>query len=460
MGTIAHRLNRPPQFLTLMHDLIIGGGFSGLAAAVELATHNREVILLERRSFLGGRAYSFTDRTTGDTIDNGQHLLMGCYHDTIGFLKRIGASGNLKFQKRTRVEFLHPTAGSATFSCPKLPAPMHLLAGLARLSSLRWTDRLAALRVGLAAQNGRYEELADVTVREWLSGLGQSRRIQERFWDPLALATLNESPARASADMFVRVIHDAFLTTYSDSQIVISRVGLSDLYTRDAARFIEGRGGTVRLNADVERIDFSRDRATTVVLRGGERLEGRSVTSAVPPGALARMLPDEVTSSWKGFRDLGAFRSSPIVSINLWYDREVTTLEFAGLQDSRVDWVFNKNAISGKQSQRQHLALVISGAHAVSRLTKDELIQLGDQEVRRFFPSARQARLLHSFVVREHEATISHTVGVARLRPPQQTPMSNFFLAGDWTQTGLPATIEGAVRSGQICARSILERTG
>ncbi len=440
-------------------DLIIGGGFSGLAAAVELATHNRNVVLLERRSFLGGRAYSFTDRTTGDTIDNGQHLMMGCYHDTLRFLERIGARDKVKFQKQTRVEFLDADEGPATFKCPRMPAPWHLVAGLARLGSVGWTDRLAALRVGLAARKVHHEGLADLTVRDWLNAHGQSVRMQQRFWDPLALATLNESPERASADMFVRVIHDTFLSSYRDSQIVISRVGLSDLYTRDAAALIEERGGTVRLNAEVERIEFSGDRATEIVLRNGERVEARTVTSAVPPSSLARILPDRVAAAWGGFRELDRFQNSPIVSINLWYDQEVTSLEFAGLLDSKVDWIFNKNAITGVAGKLQHLALVISGAHAVSRLTKEQLIELGDQEVRRFFPVARHALLVHSFVVREHEATISHAVGVARFRPPQQTPVVNFFLAGDWTRTGLPATIEGAVRSGHTCARAILEGT-
>src|SRR5262245_55780328 len=443
--------------------LIIGGGFAGLAAAVDLAEAGRRVLLLERRSFLGGRAYSFTDKTTGDTIDNGQHLMMGCYHRTLRFLEKIGSLDKLKFQPDPQVDFLHEGAdGSVTrasFKCPPLPAPLHLLGGLARLKTIGWGDRLRALSVGLAvrALNGDRDMLAEITVREWLDSLGQSERIQLSFWRPMALATLNEAPEVASADMFVRVIELGFMRTKRDSAMVISRVGLTDLYTRQAQGFIEDRGGEVRLNADVARIEFEGACAAGVTLRSGERIDADVVISAVPYFALRRMLPAEVADAQ--FPYLDRFKSAPIVSINLWYDEPITDLEFAGLLDSPIEWAFNKNAISGATGKRpQHLALVISGAHEFADRPKEELIAMAVGEMRRFFPAARNQQPIHSFVVREHDATISHTVGTAALRPSQRTRFENLFLAGDWTDTGLPATIEGAVWSGQECAQIALER--
>jgi hypothetical protein len=349
--------------------MILGGGFAGLAAAVDLAEAGRRVLLLERRSFLGGRAYSFTDKTTGDTIDNGQHLMMGCYHRTLQFLEKIGSLDKLKFQPDPQVDFLHEGANGsvtrASFKCPPLPAPLHLLGGLARLKTIGWGDRLRALGVGLAvrALNGDRGRLAEITVREWLDSLGQSERIQRRFWGPMALATLNEAPEVASADMFARVIELGFMRTKRDSAMVISRVGLSDLYTRQARDFIEGRGGEVRLNAYF---------------------------------ALRRMLPTEVASAH--FPCLDRFKSAPIVSINLWYDEPVTDLEFAGLLDSPIEWVFNKNAISGATSKRpQHLALVISGAHEFADRPKEELMATADDEMRRFFPAARNQQPTRRF---------------------------------------------------------------
>jgi squalene-associated FAD-dependent desaturase len=452
--------------------LIIGGGFAGLAAAVDLAEAGRRVLLLERRSFLGGRAYSFTDKTTGDTIDNGQHLMMGCYHRTLRFLEKIGSLDKLKFQPDPQVDFLHEGAdGSVTrasFKCPPLPAPLHLLGGLARLKTIGWGDRLRALGVGLAVRtlNGNQDRLAEITVREWLDSLGQSERIQRRFWGPMSLATLNEAPEIASADMFARVIELGFMRTKRDSAMVISRVGLSDLYTRQALSFIEDRGGEVRLNADVARIEFEGDCAAGVTLRSGERIEAGAVISAVPYFALKRMLAAEFASAH--FPYLDRFKSAPIVSINLWYDESFTDLEFAGLLDSPIEWVFNKNAINQiggqgggqgaepERAGRQHLALVISGAHEAATRPKEELIALADAQIKRFFPAARGLRPFHAFVVREYDATISHTVGTAKLRPSSRTRFDNFFLAGDWTATGLPATIEGAVQSGQECARIVL----
>ncbi|MBI1763302.1 MAG: oleate hydratase [Acidobacteria bacterium] len=451
-----------PSASPLRHPLvIIGGGFAGLAAAVDLAEQGRHVLVLERRGFLGGRAYSFTDKTTGAVIDNGQHLMMGCYHHTLNFLGKIGALDKLKFQPNPRVDFLHEQAGHASFQCPNLPAPLHLLAGLARLQSIGWNDRLRALRVGVALQlmNGDRQKLADVTVREWLNELGQSEQMQRRFWDIVALATLNETPERASADMFARVLEQAFLHTKRDSTMVISRVGLSELYTTDAQAFIQARGGAVRLNAEVERIEFNGPRVTGLTLRGGEQLAAETVINAAPYFALRRMIAPDVLAASPSLCQLPELKSAPIVSINLWYDRQVTELEFAGLLDSPVEWVFNKNAIAGEPVREwQHLALVISGAHEAAKQTKEELIALAVREMERFFPAARQTKPLHAFVVREHDATLSHTVGVARLRPPQQTEFENFYLAGDWTDTGLPATIESAVWSGQECARRILNR--
>jgi squalene-associated FAD-dependent desaturase len=439
--------------------IIIGAGFAGLAAAVDLAERGRRVLLLERRAFLGGRAYSFTDQTTGDTIDNGQHLMMGCYHHTISFLEKIGALGKLKFQESPRVDFLSESGRHARFNCPLMPAPLHLIAGLLRLGTIGWRDRFGALRVGMALRhlNGGRERLAEITVREWLDELGQSERMQRRFWDVLALATLNEAPERASADMFARVLDQAFLHTRRDSAMAISRVGLSDLYTVDAKKFIEARGGEARLNSAVAQIEFEDHRATGVILRDGGRIAAQAVISAVPYFALKSLLPDDVAASDEDFSYLNSFTSSPIVSINLWYEEPITDLEFTGLLDSRIEWVFNKNAIAGETSKRrQHLALVISGAREAVTIPKEQLVEIAISELQRFFPAARGTRPIHWFVVKERDATISHTVGTARLRPAQRTRFSNFFLAGDWTATGLPATIEGAVWSGQECARAII----
>jgi hydroxysqualene dehydroxylase len=453
-----HAPTHPRAHAPALPLVILGGGFAGLAAAVDLAERGRRVLVLERRGFLGGRAYSFTDNVTGDTVDNGQHLLMGCYHHTLNFLRKLGTLDRVKFQPNPRVDFLHEHEGHASFQCPDLPAPLHLLVGLAGLQSIGWGDRFRALRVGLALQrlNGQRTKLADVTVREWLTQLGQSEMMQRRFWDIVALATLNEAPERASADMFARVLDQAFLHAKSDSTMVISRVGLSELYTGAARSFIEAHGGEVRLNTEVRQIEFEGARVAGLRLRDGTIQPAEAVISAVPYSSLRLITAPEVIARSLSLRSLPELKSAPIVSINLWYEEPVTEMEFVGLLDSPIEWVFNKNAIAGlDEAHRQHLALVISGAHEAARQPKEQLIALATQEMERFFPRARRRPPVHAFVIREHDATLSHTVGVTRLRPPQQTEFENFYLAGDWTATGLPATIEGAVWSGQECARLV-----
>ncbi len=436
--------------------IIIGGGFAGLAAAVDLAEQGQRVLLLERRSFLGGRAYSLRDKITGDTVDNGQHLMMGCYHHTLNFLNKIGASDKLKFQPSPRVDFIHPTLGQVSFICPDLPAPLHLLAGLSRLKTLSWADRLKALRVGLSLKfmNGSRQRLANISVKQWLDELGQSEQIQANFWNPMALATLNERPEIASADMFAEVIEQAFMRKKSDSTMVVSRVGLSELYTEDATKFIEAHGGEVRLNASVKNIEIENGAIKSVLLSNDERLEAVTVISSVPYFILKEML-DEVLID-EHFPAVKNFVSAPIVSINLWYENPVTDVEFVGLLDSPIEWVFNKNAIGGApNSGLQHLALVISGAHEAAKMTKESLVELAVAEINKHFPNAKKQSFVHSYVIKEQHATISHTVGIAAQRPSQQTGINGFYLAGDWTATGLPATIESAVMSGQRCAEYV-----
>ena len=225
--------------------VIIGGGFAGLTAGVRLSQRGFEVLVLERRNHLGGRAYSFIDSKTGDVVDNGQHLFMGCYHHTISFLKTIGRLDRLKFQARPRVDFLDRTQGFTSFDCPPLPAPLNVLAGLVRMKGLSAGDKLRALNVGRAIKsNGRLSP-DSLTVDQWLGELGQSERIRKRFWNPMVIATLNQSPDIASARMLKVVLKEAFGGDSNSANIGISRVGLSDLYTDGASDFIKSTGGDI-----------------------------------------------------------------------------------------------------------------------------------------------------------------------------------------------------------------------
>jgi hydroxysqualene dehydroxylase len=432
--------------------IIIGGGFAGLAAGVALAERGAVVTLLERRGHLGGRAYSFTDPQTGDVVDNGQHLFMGCYRHTIAFLEKIGCLDRLTFQERPRVDFLDRDQGYTSFECPRLPAPLHAVAGLIRMRGLTLGDKLGVARVGRAMrQNGSGK--GALTVKEWLERLGQSERIRERFWYPMAIATLNEDPQVASAGMLKVVLREAFGGGRRATSIGVARVGLSELYTEGASRFIEARGGSVRTNATVERLVIEGQRIVAVELKNGERRTADAVISAVPHAAFLKILPAELRSG--EFAAVERLRAAPIVSINLWFDRSVFDRQFVGLIGTRSQWLFNKNLIVKPTESSNQIAVIISAAHDFVDWTKEQLVEMALGELRELLPASRDAVLRHSRIVKEREATLSHTVESDHLRPGPRTSIANLILAGGWTATGFPDTIEGAVLSGHTAAEIV-----
>jgi squalene-associated FAD-dependent desaturase len=435
------------------HVMIIGGGFAGLAAGVALSERGARVLLLERRNHLGGRAYSFIDQTTGDVVDNGQHLFMGCYHQTIAFLDKLGCLDRLQFQDKPRVDFLDRENGITSFVCPSLPAPLHAVAGLFRMKGISFGDKLRTINVGRAIQQNGHAKSTPLTVSAWLDSLKQSPRIKERFWFPMAIATLNEDPEIASAAMLKVVLREAFGGGRKSTSIGIARVGLSELYTDGARAFIESHGGEVRVGALVNHIIIEQGKAVAVELKDGERIDADAVISAVPPQALLPMLPRELSET--EFADLAQLGSSPIVSINLWFDRAIIDREFVGLIGTRSQWIFNKDLIVKPNRQANQIAVIISAAHQYVNWTKTQLVEMALTELHELLPASRAAKLQHNRIIKEREATLSHTLASDRLRPAPQTSISNLILAGDWTATGLPATIESAVISGNTAAQLI-----
>ncbi|HEX8952312.1 MAG TPA: FAD-dependent oxidoreductase, partial [Polyangia bacterium] len=282
------------------HVVVIGGGFAGLSAATRLVAAGARVTLLEKRGQLGGRAYSVLDEASGDVVDNGQHLFMGCYRATRAFLERIGTADKLALQERLDLAFVDARSGkTARLASPRLPGPLSLLAGLFGFSSLPWRDKLAMLKVATAIQlPSRFQPPATdyETVDGWLDRLGQSDAARRAFFHPLALATLNDDPRTASAKMLEAVLRDAFFVgpaAGGDARIGLARVGLSDLYVDDARAWLQARGATVRLQAGVERVIVERGVARGVGLRGGEVIAADAVIAACPPAALVSLVDAE-----------------------------------------------------------------------------------------------------------------------------------------------------------------------
>lgn len=432
----------PPQ-----HVVIIGGGFAGLSCAVSLSERGIRVTVLEARRSAGGRAGSFLHES-GEVVDNGQHLFMACYAETRGFLSRIGTSDRLGFQERLSVPYLSP-AGRSRLHCPPLAAPFHLLAGTLAMKGLSIPDRLAILRAIPAMRRLRGPEdcaaLEMITVSAWLDRMGQTENLRRWLWHPLAIATLNQSPDRAPASLLARVLLEAFVIDRNGAALGIPRVGLSDLYTTASAEYLARRGSELRTETPVVDLRTAGGRVTHAETRDGESIAADAFVSAVPPRALARLgVP---------VAGLDRFATSPILSVNLWIDRplaEVADFDFAGVVDCRIQWLFNKERILGGKAR--HLAAVISAASGFVDEDNEALSAMAWEDVRRCLPAARGARLVRSLVVRERTATFSATVETEPLRPGIGSPYENLLLAGDWTERGLPATIETAVRTGHRCA--------
>lgn len=420
-----------------MHAAVVGGGIAGLAAATQLAEEGHAVTLLERRPTLGGRAYSVVDDTTGDVIDNGQHLVMGCYRALRGLLARIGATHRLRFQDDLDVALVREDGTRLRLKASPLPAPLHLLGGLLGFGALSAWDKLRLVKAAAAIKRGTASDLE--TVEQWLDRAGQSPEARATFWHPLALATLNDDPRTASAKLLEAVLREAFLGSRDDARLGFPACGLSELYVEDAARFVEARGGRVVTAAPVGRVLVEDGVARGLELEDGERVSADAVVAAVPPRALYALAPEPLRQE-PYFANLLRLESSPIVSVHLWLEHPVACEAVLGLVGRPVHWIF---------ARERYLSLVTSAARALIDRPARELVALAAAEVARVLPGAK---VRHARVLKEREATIAHGAGTEWFRPGTRSPVEGLFVAGDHVRTGLPATLESAVRSGEEAA--------
>jgi squalene-associated FAD-dependent desaturase len=445
--------------------VVIGAGFAGLSAAVRLARYGARVLVLEARSRLGGRASTFVDRESGVAVDNGQHVLMGCYRETLAFLRDIDAIDRVRMQPRLRVPMIDRDGTLSKLDCPSFPPPLHLLTGIWDWRALDWRDRMAVLRLigplRLAARQVRAEEHGKQpprriaaspgeTVESWLVRNGQTPRLRELLWEPLALAALNQPPTHAAAPVFTRVLGEIFGSGDGASSIVLPAVPLDDLYVAPACRFLEERGCEIRTSATAV---ISLDADGVVAVRsGGQRWPVEAVISAVPWFAIGELFEGNARELQPLLARARSMTSSPIVTVNLWFDRTVLDEPFVGLPGRAMQWAFEQpESASGAASR---VSLVSSGATPLVNRTNADLMALAHEELRDALPRTREATLVRGLVVREPRATFSLAPGEPE-RPGTLPPVRGLYLAGDWIQTGLPATIESAVRSGHRAAEAV-----
>lgn len=439
--------------------IIIGGGFAGLSAATALASDGVSVLVIEARPSLGGRATAFRDSKTGERIDNGQHVFFGCYEETFRFLRRIGAESNLRLQRQLSIDFILPSGRQSRLTCPPLPAPFHLFAGLLDWDALSWSDRFAVLKIyrplkiaRAILQGSSMSKAAaspDETVRQWLVRNGQTPKVVSLFWEPLALAALNQSIDRAAAPPFVGLLARLFGQNSTDAAIALAALPLDETYAEPARQFIETCRGHVMTHASGH-IILTKDGRPQVVING-LKSDPCFVICAAPWFELPKIL-GEVPSMANTVSAAAQTEACPIITVNLWFDRPVCNSAFISLPGRRMQWVFAKQLIFGDQVS--YISLISSDAGALVDYSNQDLINLAIQEIRDVFPKARETIVRHATVVRERRSTFSTAPGQPK-RPSTKTSVPGLFLAGDWIDTGLPATIESAVASGHRAAQAV-----
>jgi squalene-associated FAD-dependent desaturase len=446
--------------MTTYDVVVIGAGFAGLSAAVRLTKGGARVLVLEARGRLGGRATAFQDRETGERVDNGQHVLAGCYTETFSFLADVGAGDHVHVQPHLAVTMVDRGGRQTTLTCPPLPPPLHLVAGVFDWEALAWRDRLSVLKMAMPVRRAQHAlkagstavaALPEETVEGWLARHGQTPRLCELLWDPLALAALNQPAATAAATPFARVLAEMFGPDARSASMVLPTRPLDAMYAEPARQYIVAHGGTVRTGAAAV---VHLDPRGGIVAVGAETWTPAAVIAAVPWFVLPGLFTGETRPLDAVLAAARGTEPSPIVTVNLWFDRPILDEPFIGLPGRRMQWVFDKRLVVGDSAS--HLSLVSSGAAEIVGESNAQLVAAAHQELRDALPTCRAAALLRGTVIREPRATFSLAPGQPA-RPETRTDVPGLYLAGDWIATGLPATIESAVRSGHWAAESVLK---
>jgi squalene-associated FAD-dependent desaturase len=428
------------------HVVIIGGGLAGLAAAAALGSSGFRITVLEARPFLGGRATSYPLSQDGGpafTIDNCQHILLRCCANLLDFYGRLGVENRIEFHKE--FFWIEPGGRVSVMKRGLLPAPLHFAESFARLHFLSFKDKLDISRAFLAATSEfkTRTDLDGISMLAWLQEKKQGPGAIERFWRQVLVSAINEELDQMAARHGLQVCWLGFLATSDSYQMGIPNLPLADLYSDDV--WSRWPSVSIRHRASVEPVQFDGASMRSVTV-SGEAIEADAFISAVPFERVAALFPNLRL-------DLSAFHHSPITGIHLWFDRPITDLPHATLLDRTIQWMYNKHG-------GRYLQLVVSASRTLVDVPRGDVINLAVRELAEFFPLVRDAQIERAHVVKEVRATYSAVPGLEEKRPISATTLPNLFLAGDWTRSGWPATMEGAVRSGYLAAEALTKAFG
>lgn len=433
---------------------ILGAGVAGISCALKLVQSGFETVLIEASPAIGGRMRSFRDKKFGEILDNGQHLFAGAYESFFALLKFFGTYDILEFQRNMRVPFFFPGGEKKILNTGLLPGKAGVAAGIMSLKGVGALEKIAALNFARKIVSGR-ARIAGKTVLALLAEHGQNGAICETFWEPIVLATLNCPGEKASAEVFARVLRKAFFGGEQSAKLAFSKAAFSELLAPFEKKF-EKMGGRLILSNSARKIEISQNRIVKVKLRNGSIENPAAVVACLPPDRLNALLPDAANLA-KMKSDLQKFKFSTIVSAYLKFDRKFADESFGALMRARTHWFFDMSEIRRDlvKGGDRIISITTSAAESFNDISQKELLDIHIEDLRGAFPAANKARLLNWKIIRDRRATALIDAETHSIRPKSETPLENLFIAGDWTDTGLPATLESAAQSGETAAKAV-----